>query len=294
MKLGVSSYSYSALTGSGKMTQFDIIHKAAEMGFDVIEFAGISVPEGEDKIEFAKKLHEKCVEEKIEMGNYSIAADFIYGSNGNLDDEINRLKGEVKVAKALGAPGMRHDATYGYHQGAPAPRSFFDALPRLVKGCRAVTEYAAEFGVKTMVENHGFFSQDSARVEAIVNGVAHPNFGILVDIGNFLCADEDPVKAVGELAPYAVHVHAKDFHVKSGSLPNPGAGWFTTRAGNYLRGAIIGHGEVPITQCLRLLFNQGYDGTISVEFEGIEDPIKGISIGFENLKNYIGSVKNGK
>lgn len=290
MKLGVSSYSYSALMREGKMTQFDIIGKAKEMGFDMIEFAGIDVPDGEDNIEFAKKLHEKCVSENIEMGNYSISADFLYGSNGNLDDEIERLKREIKVARALGAPGMRHDATYGYHKGAPAPRGFADALPRLIKGCRAVTDYAAEYGIKTMVENHGFFSQDSARVEALVNGVASQNFGVLVDIGNFLCADEDPVKAVGELAPYAVHVHVKDFHIKSGSLPNPGDGWFTSRAGNFLRGAIVGHGEVPVTQCLRLLFDQGYNNSISVEFEGIEDPIKGIAIGFQNLKNYIASL----
>ena len=36
-----------------------------------------------------------------------------------------------------------------------------------------ITEFAAERGIKTMVENHGFFCQDSVRVEKLVSGVAH-------------------------------------------------------------------------------------------------------------------------
>ena len=78
----------------------------------------------------------------------------------------------------------------------------------------AVDEFAADLGIKTMVENHGYFCQDSERVEKLMNAVNHPNFGALVDMGNFLCADEDPARAVGRMAPYAFHCHAKDFHVK--------------------------------------------------------------------------------
>ena len=138
-----------------------------------------------------------------------------------------------------------------------------------------------------MVENHGFFCQDSERVEKLVNGVNHPNFGLLIDMGNFLCVDEDPTAALGRLMPYAFHVHAKDFHVKSGNEPNPGEGWFQSRAGNYLRGAIIGHGDVPIVQCLRLMKKADYDGVLSIEFEGIEEPLKGIAIGLENLRRFV-------
>jgi sugar phosphate isomerase/epimerase len=105
-------------------------------------------------------------------------------------------------------------------------------------------------------------------------------------MGNFLCVDEDPAKALGRVLPYAFHVHAKDFHVKPGNGPNPGQGWFRSRAGNYLRGAIIGHGEVPIAQCLGIMKRSGYDGVLSIEFEGLEDPLKGIAMGLENLRRY--------
>lgn len=287
MKIGVSSYSYSALVNNGAMTQFDVIGKAKEMGFDVIEFAGLIAPKGEPVESYAVRVREECSRVGLEMGNYTIGADLINGSNGNLDAEVERLKDEVRIAKMLGAPGMRHDATRGFLPGYHGARSFKDALPILVKGCRNVTQYAAELGIRTMVENHGFFCQDSERVEMLVCAVNHENFGVLVDMGNFLCADEDPARAVGRLAPYAFHVHAKDFHTKPGTYPNPGDGWFGSRGGNYLRGSIIGHGDVPVTQCLNILKSAGYNGNVSIEFEGMEDPLVGISTGLKNLKAYL-------
>lgn len=58
-----------------------------------------------------------------------------------------------------------------------------------------MTEYAEQKGVKTCIENHGFFAQDAERVEKLINAVGHPNFGALVDIGNFACADEDSARS---------------------------------------------------------------------------------------------------
>ena len=127
-------------------------------------------------------------------------------------------------------------------------------VERLAKGCRAVADYPAQKGIRTMTENHGFFSQDSLRVEKLINTVASDNFGQLVDMGNFLCADDDPVTAVGRCAPYAFYVHAKDFIVKSGQGVNPGQGFFLSRGGNFLRGTIVGHGDVPVAA-------QGMTGT---------------------------------
>lgn len=287
MKLGVSSYSFSQLVKKGAMSQLDIIPKTKEMGFDVIEFSTLSLPAGETPLSFAPRLREACDKAGLPIANYTIGADFLNGSGGDWKAEAERLKDEVRVAKILGAPGMRHDATRGFLPGHVGPRGFDDALPVLVKGCRAVTEFAADLGIRTMVENHGFFCQDSDRVEKLANGVNHPNFGLLVDMGNFLCADDEPSKALGRVMPYAFHVHAKDFHVKPGDGPNPGGGWFRSRAGQFLRGAIIGHGNVPISQCVGIMKRAGYDGVLSIEFEGLEDPIKGIALGLENLKRYV-------
>ncbi len=287
MQIGVSLYSFS----QSPLNIFEIITKAKEMGFDVIEFAGFpNLPEGETALSFAPKVRKACDEAGIKVANYTIWADFINGSDGNLAAEIERVKDEVRVAQILGAPGMRHDSTWGWPADKQGARGFDEALPILIEGCRAITEFGAELGIKTMVENHGYFCQDSERMEKLVNGVDHPNFGVLLDMGNFLVVDEDPAQAAGRLMPYTFHVHAKDFHVKSGNEPSPGQGWFPTRAGNYLRGAIVGHGEVPIVQILKIMKNANYSGVLSIEFEGLEDPLKAIPIGLENLKSYVASV----
>ena len=54
MKIGVSSYSFSQYIRAGKMTQFDCVSKAKEMGFDAIEFTELQPPEGESKLSYAK------------------------------------------------------------------------------------------------------------------------------------------------------------------------------------------------------------------------------------------------
>lgn len=284
MKFSVSSYSFQRLLNSGKYTQLDLIGVAKEMGFDGIEFIDLMPTDGMSDLEYAAVLRDAAEKAGIEIVAYTIGADFL-GEKG-WEAEAQRLFGQVDVAEALGAKLMRHDATGGFKGEDAKYKSFDSALPILANGCRMVTEYAAKKGIATMVENHGYFCQDSVRVEKLVNEVANPNFGLLVDMGNFMCADDEPAKAVGTVAKYAKHVHAKDFHKKSGNGPDPGDGFFRTRGGDYLRGAVVGHGDVPVYQCVQTLKRSGYDGYVTIEFEGVEDNEWAIKTGLENLKKY--------
>lgn len=285
MKTCVSSYSYSQLLNRGEYDQLSVMKLAKEMGFDAIEFTDLCPPEGVSEEDYAKQIKAESEKIGLPVASYTIGADFLNAES--LDDEVARICKKVDVASILGVKVMRHDATQGFKGKEASYKGFDQALPVLVEGCRRVTEYAAKLGIQTSVENHGYFCQESLRVEKLVTGVANPNFGILVDVGNFACADDPSPVAVGRLAPYAKHVHIKDFHIKSGNGINPGRGFFKSRGGNYLRGAIIGHGDIPVMQCLSILKSKGYDGYVSVEFEGMEDAVTGISVGLENLKKYL-------
>ena len=163
-------------------------------------------------------------------------------------------------------------------------------MPTLAKRVSEISDYAKTKGIKTSVENHGFICQDPDRCERLFNAVKSDNFGLLCDMGNFLCADADPAKAVSTVAPYAVFAHAKDFYVKAGNTDNPGAGYMTTRGGNYIKGTIIGHGDVPVKQCLKILKRAGYDGFVSLEFEGMEENIEALTIGLANLRRFIAEL----
>lgn len=279
MKIAVSSYSYSKLGTD----DFSRIKTAKDMGFDGIEFAEICPPDGVPKAEHAKKLKAYADEINLPIVNYAIGADFI---NKELDSEIERLKTEVDIAEILGVKTMRHDASGGPDGERFSLTGFEKYLPRLADGCRAVTEYAKAKGIKTSVENHGFYCQQSDRVEALMNTVNNDNFGWLVDIGNFLCADENPVDAVKVGAKYAIYAHVKDFYFVDKSKETP-EGYFDTRAGNHLCGSVLGKGIVPIKTCIDILKSAGYDGWITVEYEGIESPLTGVPDGLKFLKNII-------
>lgn len=284
MKFAVTSYSFQKLLKEGKYTQLSLIEKVKDMGFDAIEFIDLDVPDGKSEIEFAEELRREAENCKTEISIYTVSADMLNGCDGNFDKEIERIKAKVDVAQALGAKYMRHDAGWGYKDARKKFMGFNEALPVFVEGCRLVTEYAKEKGIETMIENHGTFCQDSERIERIVCGVGNPNFGVLFDCGNFVCADENSVLAAGRLANYVKYVHAKDFLVRSGSGYDPGYGFFKTRGGNYARGTIIGQGDIPVKQCIEVIKSTGYDGYFSVEFEGIEDNLQAVEQGLKNLK----------
>ena len=59
-----------------------------------------------------------------------------------------------------------------------------------------------------------------------------------------------------------------------------------TTGRNWLRGTALGHGVVPVDQCIRILKNAGYEGWLSLEFEGMEDCITAIEVGYRYLRKY--------
>ncbi len=280
MKIGVSSYSFSQYIKSGKLTQLTAVAKAKELGFDAIEFTELMPPEGVSQAEYAKQIKAEANKCSIEISAYLVGANLAQKDN---NAEIERLKASLDVANALGAKLFRHDVMYGYD----VFRSFDQALPTLVAAIREVTEYAQTLGIQTMTENHGYICQDSDRVERLVNAVNHPNFGTLVDMGNFLCADEDSAKAVSKVANLAFLVHAKDFVKISFADRKNDEGYFETRGCNCLKGTTVGQGIVPVAQCLAILKRAGFDGFVDVEFEGTEDCATALSKGLAFLRTMI-------
>lgn len=286
MKISVSSHSFGQYIKAGKLTQFDCVAKAKEMGFDAIEFTDIKADGFDAQKEMAKKIRDEAEKVGIEINAYAICANLFKGSDEENANEVERLKGQLEVANILGVKVMRHDVCYSLSNTGNG-RSFDLMLPTIAQNARTVAEYAETLGIRTCSENHGFIAQDSDRIERLFNAVAHDNYGVLVDMGNFLCVDEDPIKAVSRLAPYAIHVHAKDFRIGADSSCNK---TLMTRGANYLGGCAIGEGVVPIKQCLSILKRVGYDGYITIEYEGVEDCMTGIPRSLANLKKFIEAV----
>ena len=123
-------------------------------------------------------------------------------------------------------------------------------------------------------------------MEAMIAAVNNENYGWLVDIGNFYCADVDSVEGVKRAIPYVKHVHVKDFlYFKRDALEIvPDGAFFVNRFGNLIRGTILGHGVVPVIECVRLLRKSGYDDVFTLEFEGSEDNLPAIEASYGYMR----------
>ena len=170
MKTAISSYSFARLMNGQTETQLSVIGKAKELGFAAIEFTDLTPPQGCTEAEYAVQLKAEADRCGIEIACYSVGADLLGGCGGDLEAEINRVKRKVDVA--LGTKLLRHDAAFAFPGNSRQYQGFSNVLPRFAKGCLAITEYAAQKGIRTMVENHGQFCQDSERVELLVNSCA--------------------------------------------------------------------------------------------------------------------------
>ena len=237
MKTSVSSYSYHKLLRSGQMDLFQVMDKTKEIGFDAIEFTEFNAPEGKTPSQFAAELRAYAEKLGLAISSYTVGANFL---QDDIAAEVARVKGQVDIAAILGAPVMRHDIFSSYPASYQGIRTFDAVLPIIAPAIREVAEYAATKGVTTMSENHGYIAQDADRLLRLYTAVNHPNYRYLCDIGNFVCADENSAVSVGKMKELIAHVHVKDFFIRSGMEPDPGRGWFQTRAGNYIRGTVFG------------------------------------------------------
>ncbi|MEK6796265.1 MAG: sugar phosphate isomerase/epimerase family protein [Spirochaetota bacterium] len=278
MKIGLSTYSVSRAIKAGDLDILSSLDWIKENGGEHAEIA-LTLQETPDK---AKDIVKKAKDIGLPLSSYTIGANFIQPDAAKLKAEIARVKKEVDIGGSLGVKRMRHDAA-----SRPIPdcsiANFMKDLPAVADAVREVADHAKQYGITTSVENHGFFMQKSDRVQMLINAVGRDNFRTTVDVGNFLCADEDPAAALKNNLPLASHIHFKDFYVRPFHA-DPGEGWFKSLSGNFLRGAIVGHGDVDIRSIVKLIKASGYDGFISVEFEGMEECRQGSKIGMANLK----------
>lgn len=287
LKIGISSYSMSQAIHAKEMTIVNVVEWAAEQGCEHIEIVpiGFTLDDNPSLVEQIKHTATEC---GIGLSNYLVKADFIQTSERERKAEITRVKDQVDIAAALGVKLMRHDVSY--RSGAAANlTNYYTDLPILVESCREIADYAAGYGITTSVENHGMYIQHSERVRKLIQEVDRTNFKTTLDVGNFLCVDEDPLAAIKANLPFASIIHLKDFYYRPAYM-NPGAGFFQTINGNYLRGAIFGQGDLNVREILRLIADSPFSGYLSLEFEGKEECRFAVKTGLENISNLLRTI----
>jgi sugar phosphate isomerase/epimerase len=282
MKLGISTYCLRHLLMAGTTTVPEAIRWMAGLGIDHVEI----VPRGFELVGNDTLVDEirHCAEsEGLVISNYADGSNFLKeGGSEAYKRELTKVKRNVDIACRLGARYMRHDVAYRPLL-EPTPSWIGQELPLLADACRQIADYAAPLGVVTSIENHGIYVQRSDRVLQLIREVNVTNFKTVVDTGNFLAVDEDPLSGVQRLLPYASVVHLKDLYCRPASR-NPGEHWNKTVSRKYIRGAIFGYGDIDMYDVLGFIKHSGFDGFLTLECNGLEDPLMAVKTGLDNVK----------
>jgi sugar phosphate isomerase/epimerase len=288
MKIGISSYSLSRALNKGEIDVLGAIEYIASIGGEHMEIVPGSIGQftsADDPM--IDKIKTAAAAAKIDLSSYTIGANFISTEEGVdpiefKNKEVARIKEQVKIAAAFGVKFMRHDVAW-----RPKVDSSYDQYEKdleiVVDACREIADFAAPYGITTSVENHGYHFQGSERIYRLVKLVNRDNFRTTMDVGNFACADEDSAAAVKNNISIASFIHFKDMLIRKN--PPETAGFFPTRSGNkFLRGTITGHGDLDLRTCAEIIKASGYDGYISIEFEGPEDCLDAVKLSLNNVK----------
>ena len=280
MKLGVSSYCFRSLMTSGEMDLIAVLDWVAASPAGHIEVAAMDGEyylENPDVVNATAKHAENI---GVPIVNYLVSGDLRAAD----DKEIDRLRRQLDVAHRFGARIFRHDvAPWSWREDNPG--EFETTFAKVVEGCRAVADHAAELGITSTIENHGFFMNGSDRLARLVHAVDRPNFRVTLDLGNGLCVGEVPGKTAAGLIDLAASIGVKDFHIRRSA----GDGWLKTLAGDYLLGTISGHGDVDLAGLLALV-NTKPDVPVSLEFEGLESTPDAISRSLDNILRLAGAA----
>lgn len=285
MRTCVSLYSYWKPVRLGQMDNYEAIDRIKALGIDAVELLMLddAVPAGETMQSYAKKLYEHAHKIGLEVPILSMDSK-LYCADP--ERELKYLCSMIDVAHECSIPMMRFDVAYKF-LGNEAVKNYKTVIKAVTPYIRRLADYAEGKGVKVVSENHGRIIQDSYRIEELITTVDHPNYGYLCDIGNFGGVDEDCACAVSRLLPYICFIHAKDALERDGMSYDPGRGFGRTRGGKFRRATVFGQGVVPVYQILKSLKAFGYEGYISLEYEGMEETIEAMEIGAENLKRML-------
>ena len=306
MKFGFSIYSLWNDMRKGAMTPEEAFAWMHDNGCDHVEMA-----------DFVIDLHQPGMPEKIAelsaaydlpVSAYSVGSRLAQAQPEEYEAELKRLQGEIEIAHRMGASLIRCDLVrVMIGKGSTGVEEYDRLFPQMVRGAQDLADYAAQYGMQVTVENHGTLLNGGERVRRLLQAVNRPNYGCTLDIGNAVCVDEDPLICTEELLPFAKRIHIKDFYIREDayaigakyidgySINDPSVlgngSWLTTRYKRYLRGAIVGHGDLPMRKIIEKIVQSGYDGHLTIEFEGMEDCRLACQLSLQNLKQLTGMAR---
>lgn len=257
MKVSISIWSMQSRFYQNRLDTIGFLNLASGWNVDGIELLDFFF-KNEAEIQDAIELLDR---KGLLVSALSIENDFATECEEDLEAQVVYVKEQIDLAIRLKTKILRVLSGI-FKQGL-----HYDlCMENIIKGLKSCAEYAEQKGITMVLENHGVFSGTSQKVASIIEKVNSLSLKSNIDTGNFLLNLENPVEAVKKLMDKIAFVHIKD--LKKLNKPN-GFEVFMADDSTLFQGTIAGKGDVDLQQIVSILKDGGYDGYLSVEYEGV-------------------------
>jgi L-ribulose-5-phosphate 3-epimerase len=263
MKLAVSAWSFHTSLYTGKLRQTDVPAKVAALGIQRIELLEMFLwrkppgilqralrrvtPQTSPTVDYSRDTLNELRGARLRAGTqlvcWAVDTDLTLTDADTRRAQLVHIATAIEAARFLGAPLLR--ITTGGKEGDAGVGQVVDAL-------RVLLPSAMAGGVKLAIENHFGLSADLHVLVEIITVLNSPHVGVCLDLGNFREGEAD--EGIRLLAPHAIHVHAKSFAFGSDGEET----------------------KINYRAAMQALRAAGYDGVLSIEFEGDGSPADGI------------------
>jgi len=270
--IAVSTYSFWQFRRDTGITTEDCIDHAAEMGFDAVELLLVQM-ESESKPYNVQAIKRRAFVNGLALCGMSTHQGFVSPDAEVRRRNIEKTIEQIELAYDFGIPTIRVNTgrwgtTGDFNQlmanrGIEPPLDGYtdeDAFPWVIEAFEKCLPAAEKCGVVLGLENHWGLGLTPDGVLRIVNAVDSPWLRVTMDTGNFL---EDPYDRLEMLAPETVFVQAKTYY--------GGGVWYTL--------------ELDYDRIAAILHRHNYQGYVSLEFEGKEDPMTAVPKSLALLRN---------
>jgi len=222
-----------------KLDNLDFAKTAHDLGFEAVEYVNQFFKDKAKNPNYLAEMKKRAKDNGVK--SLLIMCD----GEGYLGDPSPEQRTQavenhykwVEAAKYLGCHSIRVNAQ--------SDGSYEQQMELAVDGLQRLSNYAVDYEINVIVENHGGLSSNGEWLAGVIRKVNLPNCGTLPDFGNFP-DDIDRYEAVKMLMPYARAVSAKsyDFDEKGDET------------------------KIDYYKMMKVVLEAGYNGYVGVEYEG--------------------------
>jgi L-ribulose-5-phosphate 3-epimerase len=270
VRFGVSTYSFWQFRAEPAPIE-RCIDDAARMGFDGVEILQVQMA-GDESNGRLQKLKRQAHSLGLALCGFSTHQGFVSPDPAVRQENIDKTLHSIDLAQRLGIPTMRVNtgrwgtsknfdelmANRGIEPRLPG-HTDEEAFAWVIESLEQCLPRAEECGVVLGLENHWGLGRTAAGVMRIVEAIDSPWLRVTLDTGNFL---DDIYPQLERIVPAACLVQAKTYH--------GGGKWYTL--------------EIDYARVAKILRAVGYQGWVSLEFEGKDDPAVAVPKSLTMLK----------